>query len=64
MNSKEKMLEIIKKKHAGVGKSKQTNTPKNDLKNLRKGPEIFNKSELQYFNVLIVATFKIPILFF
>ena len=43
VNSKEKMLEIIKKKQAGGGKSKQTNTPKNDMKNMRKGPKIFNK---------------------
>jgi len=43
VNSKEKMLEIIKKKQAGGGKSKQINTPKNDLKNMRKGPKIFNK---------------------
>lgn len=43
MNSKEKMLELIKKKQAGGGKSKQTSTPKNDFKNMRKGPKIFNK---------------------
>ncbi|SFE12568.1 hypothetical protein [Trichococcus pasteurii] len=42
MNPKEKMLEIIKNKQGG-GKSKQTDTPKNDIKNMRKGPKIFNK---------------------
>ena len=43
MNSKEKMLELIKKKQAGGGKSKQTTDAKNDMKNMRKGPKIFNK---------------------
>lgn len=43
MNSKEKMLELIKKKQSGGGKSKQTTDPKNDMKNMRKGPKIFNK---------------------
>jgi len=38
MNEKEKMLELIKKKQGG-GRS----TPKNDRKNMRKGPKIFNK---------------------
>lgn len=42
VNSKEKMLEIIKKKQSG-GKSNQTTTPKNDRKNMRKGPKIYNK---------------------
>ncbi|MGC6769339.1 hypothetical protein ACYSNR_07765 [Enterococcus sp. LJL128] len=42
MNSKEKMLELIKKKQAG-GRSKKMANPKNDLKNMRKGPKIFNK---------------------
>lgn len=42
MNSKEKMLEIIKKKQGG-GKSKQVTTPKNDLRFMRRGPKIFNK---------------------
>ncbi|MHC5228055.1 hypothetical protein ACYSNW_07245 [Enterococcus sp. LJL99] len=42
MNSKEKMLEIIKKKQGG-GRSKKMETPKNDRKNMRKGPKIFNK---------------------
>ncbi|WP_265415841.1 hypothetical protein [Jeotgalibaca ciconiae] len=42
MNSKEKMLELIKKKQGG-GKSKQTDDPKNDIKNMRKGPKIYNK---------------------
>lgn len=43
MNSKEKMLELIKKKQKGGGKSKQTTDAKNDMKNMRKGPKIFNK---------------------
>ena len=37
------MVELIKKKEAGGGKSKQTNTPKNDLENMRNDPKIFNK---------------------
>lgn len=37
------MLELIKKKQEGGGKSKQANAPKNDFKNMRKGPKIFNK---------------------
>ncbi|MHC5247810.1 hypothetical protein [Enterococcus sp. HY326] len=41
-NTKEKMLEIIKKKQGG-GKSANTNTPRNDRKNMRKGPKIYNK---------------------
>lgn len=43
MNSKEKMLELIKKKQAGGGKSNQITTPKNDRTNMRKGPKIYNK---------------------
>ncbi|MDH6364013.1 hypothetical protein M2139_000998 [Enterococcus sp. PF1-24] len=43
MNSKEKMLELIKKKQTGGGRSKQMSAPKNDQKNMRKGPKIFNK---------------------
>ena len=43
MDKKEKMLEIIKKKQAGGGKSAQKTAPKNDHKNMRKGPKIFNK---------------------
>ncbi|MGX7198062.1 hypothetical protein [Enterococcus olivae] len=43
MNSKEKMLELIKKKQTGGGRSKQMETPKNDRKNMRKGPKIYNK---------------------
>lgn len=43
MNSKEKMLELIKKKQTGGGKSQQTGAPKNDMKNMRKGPKIYNK---------------------
>lgn len=42
MNSKEKMLELIKKKQGG-GKSAQVDTPKNDRRNMRKGPKIYNK---------------------
>lgn len=42
MNPKEKMLEIIKNKQGG-GKSEQTDTPKNDVKFMRKGPKIYNK---------------------
>ncbi|GEK36671.1 MULTISPECIES: hypothetical protein [Enterococcus] len=42
MNSKEKMLELIKKKQGG-GRSEQKDTPKNDRRNMRKGPKIFNK---------------------
>ncbi len=42
MNEKEKMLELIKKKQ-GSGRSKKMETPKNDRKNMRKGPKIFNK---------------------
>ncbi|EOL46690.1 hypothetical protein [Enterococcus phoeniculicola] len=42
MNSKEKMLEIIKKKQGG-GRVKQMETPKNDRKNMRKGPKIYIK---------------------
>ena len=42
MNAQEKMLKLIEKKKGG-GKSNQTDTPKNDLKNMRKGPKIFNK---------------------
>ena len=42
MNEKEKMLELIKKKQGG-GRSKKMETPKNDRKNMRKAPKIFNK---------------------
>lgn len=42
MNQKEKMLELIKKKQGG-GRSKQMAEPKNDRKNMRKGPKIYNK---------------------
>jgi hypothetical protein len=43
MNSKEKMLKLIKKKQAGNHKPQASDTPKNDRKNMRKGPKIFNK---------------------
>ena len=39
---KEKMLELIKKKQSG-GRSKDMEAPKNDRKNMRKGPKIYNK---------------------
>lgn len=42
MTDKEKMLEIIKNKQGG-GRSNQQTAPKNDRKNMRKGPKIFNK---------------------
>ncbi|MFS1240917.1 hypothetical protein [Enterococcus lactis] len=42
MDQKEKMKELIKKKQGGGGRSKQMETPKNDRKNMRKGPKIFN----------------------
>ncbi|PRY78679.1 hypothetical protein [Alkalibacterium olivapovliticus] len=42
MTPKEKMLELIKNKQGG-GKSTETNTPKNDLRNMRRGPKIYNK---------------------
>ncbi|MFC4709610.1 hypothetical protein ACWOEJ_00030 [Enterococcus eurekensis] len=42
MDTKEKMKELIKKKQGG-GRSKQVDVPKNDRKNMRKGPKIFNK---------------------
>ncbi|WP_283770037.1 MULTISPECIES: hypothetical protein [unclassified Enterococcus] len=43
MTEKEKMAALIKAKQAGGGKAKQMATPKNDRKNMRKGPKIFNK---------------------
>lgn len=43
MNQKEKMAALIKEKQSGGGKSKQMSAPKNDRKNMRKGPKIFNK---------------------
>ena len=42
MSAKEKMLQLIEKKQGG-GKSKQVDTPKNDIKNMRRGPKIYNK---------------------
>lgn len=42
MDTKKKMLELIKKKQGG-GRSNQMDTPKNDRKNMRKGPKIYNK---------------------
>lgn len=41
MSSKDKMLELIKNKQSG-GRSKKMSAPKNDRKNMRKGPKIFN----------------------
>lgn len=43
MDAKEKMLELIKQKQKGGGKSAQMPEPKNDRKKMRKGPKIFNK---------------------
>ena len=40
---KDKMLEIIKKKQAGGGRSNQETPTKNDRKHMRKGPKIYNK---------------------
>ncbi len=40
-SSKEKMMDLIKSKQSG-GRSKQMAEPKNDAKNMRKGPKIFN----------------------
>ncbi|EPN3660172.1 hypothetical protein ACTX11_000305 [Enterococcus hirae] len=42
MDTKEKMLELIKKKQ-GCGRSKKMAEPKNDRRNMRKGPKIYNK---------------------
>ncbi|MGX7199069.1 hypothetical protein [Enterococcus nangangensis] len=42
-NAKEKMQALIDEKRAGGGRSKKMATPKNDRKNMRKGPKIFNK---------------------
>lgn len=40
MDAKAKMLEVIKNKQSG-GRSKKMETPKNDRRNMRKGPKIF-----------------------
>ncbi|WP_159443144.1 hypothetical protein [Pilibacter termitis] len=40
---KEKMLELIKQKQGKTGTVQQSQSPKNDRKNMRKGPKIFNK---------------------
>lgn len=40
MDAKTKMLEVIKSKQSG-GRAKKMETPKNDRKNMRKGPKIF-----------------------
>lgn len=42
MNAKEKMQALIKKKQGG-GKAKEVDTPKNDRKNMRRGPHIYIK---------------------
>jgi len=42
MDQKEKLLALIKKKQGG-GRSKKMESPKNDRKNMRKGPKIYNK---------------------
>ena len=39
--AKEKMLDLIKNKQSG-GRSKTMADPKNDVKNMRKGPKLFN----------------------
>ncbi len=39
---KEKMRECIKKKQSS-GRSNDMEAPKNDRKNMRKGPKIYNK---------------------
>lgn len=41
MKDKAKMLELIKSKQSG-GRSKKMSEPKNSIKNMRKGPKIFN----------------------
>lgn len=41
-DQKAKMLELIKKKQGG-GRAKDFADPKNDRKNMRKGPKIYNK---------------------
>lgn len=43
MDVKEKMRELIKKKQTGGGKSNKMAAPKNDRRNMRKGPKIYNK---------------------
>ena len=44
MSSKDKMLELIKKKQlSGGGKSKEMKEPKNNRRNMRKGPKIYIK---------------------
>lgn len=42
MDNKAKMMEIIKKKQSGEKATKKMADPKNDRKNMRKGPKIFN----------------------
>ncbi|MGX7031471.1 hypothetical protein [Vagococcus zengguangii] len=42
MSSKDKMLELIKKKQGG-GRSKEMQEPKNTRKNMRRGPKIYIK---------------------
>lgn len=42
MDTKKKMLELIKKKQGG-GRSEKMEKPKNDRGNMRKGPKIYNK---------------------
>lgn len=44
MDAKAKMKELIsKKKQSGNRPANQVSTAKNDRKNMRKGPKIFNK---------------------
>lgn len=42
MNAKEKMQALIEKKQSG-GRSEKMDAPKNDRRNMRKGPKIFIK---------------------
>lgn len=46
-DAKAKMKELIEKKQGG-GRSKKMETPKNDRKNMRKGPKIYNKQAVNY----------------
>ena len=50
MKNKEKMLEIIKNKQSG-GRVKKMAEPKNDRKNMRKGPKIFNQKSVKHLPI-------------
>ncbi|WP_283163819.1 hypothetical protein [Vagococcus lutrae] len=43
MNAKEKMQAIIDAKQTTTRQTQTKSAPKNDRKNMRKGPKIFNK---------------------